>query len=82
MNQSIPLHVITWLILGFVVSLVVNVASIQKLEVLKVWGEENYQRLMDIYNTEYYKDIQTQAITQLETQLKPVSQATSSGGVQ
>lgn len=82
MNQSTPLYAITGLILGFVVSLVVNVASIQKLEVLKVWGEENYQRLMDIYNTEYYKDIQTQAITQLETQLKPVSQATSSGGVQ
>jgi len=37
---------------------------------------------MDIYNSEYYKDIQTQAISQLETQLKPVSQATSSGGVQ
>lgn len=82
MNQSTPLYAITGLILWFVVSLVVNVASIQKLEILKVWGSENYQRLIDIYNSEYYKDIQTQAISQLETQLKPVSQATSSGGVQ
>ena len=82
MNQSTPLYLITGLILWFIVWLVVNVACIQKLEVLKVWGNENYQKLMDIYNSEYYKDIQTQAIAQLETQLKPVSQATSSGGVQ
>ena len=82
MNQSTPLYAITGLILGFTITLLVNVSDIQKLEVLKVWGSENYQRLIEIYNTEYYKDIQTQAIAQLETQLKPVSQATSSGGVQ
>lgn len=82
MNKSTPLYAITGLILGFIVTLMINVSSIQKLEVLKVWGSENYQRLIDVYNTEYYKDIQTQAITQLETQLKPVSQATSSGGIQ
>ena len=82
MNNTTPLYAITGLILWFVVSLVFNVTSINKLEVLKVWGQENYQKLINMYNSEYYKDIQTQMIKQLETQLKPMSQATSSGSIQ
>jgi hypothetical protein len=36
MNQSTPLYAITGLILGFTITLLVNVSDIQKLEVLKV----------------------------------------------
>ena len=76
MNQSTPLYAITGLILWFVVSLVVNISGIQKLEILKVWGIENMQQLEILYKSDVYRDMQTQAILQLEDQLVQMSKMT------
>ena len=69
MNQSTPLYVITGLILWFVITLIINVTGIQNQEILKVWGIENYKQLQIIYKSDAYKQTQTEAILQLETQL-------------
>lgn len=69
MNKTTPLYAFTGLILWFVITLIINVTSIQNQEILKVWGIENYKELQVIYKSDAYKQTQAEAILQLEAQL-------------
>lgn len=45
----------------------------KKLEVLKVWGIDNYNKLVELYESDIYKEQQANAIMQFEAQMQQLA---------
>lgn len=71
MNNVTPLYAITGLILWFVFSLLMQTNAVD-IEIMKVWGEDNYKILREIYHSDIYKQQQSEAILQLKAQLEQI----------
>jgi len=72
MTKETPLYAITGLILWFVISLLFQTSAVD-IEIMKVWGKDNYARLVDIYKSDTYKLEQSNAIWQLEAQIEQLA---------
>jgi hypothetical protein len=69
MNKSgLFFLIILWLISGMLLWLIVNNPAKQE-EIKKAWGIENYNKLIELYETDIYKAQQAKAIGNFETQL-------------
>lgn len=71
MNNVTPLYAIVWLILWFVISTSIQTNAVD-IEIMKVWGEDNYKMLREIYQSDIYKQQQSEAILQLKAQLEQI----------
>jgi hypothetical protein len=76
MNNVTPLYAIVWLILWFVISTSIQTNAVD-IEIMKVWGEDNYKMLREIYQSDIYKQQQSEAILQLKAQLEQIKTTVS-----
>lgn len=65
--------VIIWLLLLLCFTLTFRNET-KSLEVLKVGGIDNYNKLVELYESDIYKEQQSKAVLQFEAQLKQIAE--------